>query len=471
MKLATGLRVSKSVQIAFAGAGGKTSALFRLAGELAGKGEHNRGWEDGLHTVLTCATTHLAEYQIKLADYHYIVKDPRSLRSLDLPFPGGINLFSGEAVGENRVAGLDALTVQTLHELADQHKLPLLIEADGSRMKPLKAPAEHEPAIPPWVEHVVVVAGLSALGKPLSRDYVHRPERFGILSGLPIGSTITPEALLRVLLHPHGGLKNIPQMAVRTVLLNQADNDLMLASASWIADPLKSVYDSVLVSSLAIGDWQDRGVNVAPRNRHQNGVIAVFERIAGIVLAAGGSERLGQPKQLLRWKGETLVEKVARTAVDAGLSPVVVVTGAFADKVRAALIGLPVEISYNPDWEMGQASSVKAGLRGLNEKIGAAVFLLSDQPFVNKSIIRALVEQHSQTLAPIIAPLVDDLRGNPVLFDRTTFAGLASLEGDIGGRALFSRYPVDWIPWHDSNLLLDIDSQSDYDQLLAMDDL
>jgi molybdenum cofactor cytidylyltransferase len=72
---------------------------------------------------------------------------------------------------------------------------------------------------------------------------------------------------------------------------------------------------------------------------------------------------------------------------------------------------------------------------------------------------------HCGSLAPIIAPLVSGQRSNPVLFDRDTFGDLLALEGDQGGRALFSRYPVQWLPWHDVNLLLDIDTPEDYQRL------
>jgi probable selenium-dependent hydroxylase accessory protein YqeC len=107
--------------------------------------------------------------------------------------------------------------------LADDFRVPLLIEADGSRMRPLKAPGEHEPPIPAFATQVVVVAGLTALGQPLTSDWVHRPERFAALSGLEMGQAITSEAVARALSHLSGGLKNIPAGARRVVLLNQAD--------------------------------------------------------------------------------------------------------------------------------------------------------------------------------------------------------------------------------------------------------
>jgi len=100
-------------------------------------------------------------------------------------------LFTGPKVEAERTAGLSLEALQRLYEIADSAHCPLLIEADGSRQRPLKAPASHEPVIPNWVDTVAVVAGLSALGSPLTEKWVHRPERFAALSGLSPGEIIT----------------------------------------------------------------------------------------------------------------------------------------------------------------------------------------------------------------------------------------------------------------------------------------
>ena len=175
----------------------------------------------------------------------------------------------------------------------------------------------------------------------------------------------------------------------------------------------------------------------------------------------------------------------AKTALNAGLSPVIVVTGAYADQVASAIDDLPVQIAFNKDWETGQASSIKAGLTSLifppqkslifrednpqgRVGVGGAIFLLADQPQIAPTILHALMEEHASTLAPIIAPYIFDQRANPVLFDRNTFPDLMNLKGDVGGRGIFSKHKVTYLPWHDDALLLDVDTPEHYQRLKGL---
>jgi len=211
----------------------------------------------------------------------------------------------------------------------------------------------------------------------------------------------------------------------------------------------------------------------------QEKIFAVHEPVAGIVLAAGESTRYGKPKQLLDWKGQAFVRAVAGNALEAGLSPVIVVTGANADHVEATVQDLDVEIVRNDEWKSGQASSIKKGVKFLTSpnpghndgrrkrRAGAAIFLLADQPQITTSILHALVEKHAEGLYPIVAPMVIDRRANPVLCDAVTFSDLLELEGDVGGRAIFHKYPVEYLPWHDDRMLLDVDTPEQYQRLIS----
>jgi molybdenum cofactor cytidylyltransferase len=434
LNMARGLRIQsegdylshRDLRVAFTGAGGKTTALFQLARQLP-------------TPVLVAASTHLACSQLSLADRHYTIRTSEELRALKSQLFEGVTLVTGPKVGEERSAGLDDSSLEQLHLLAGLGGAPLLIEADGSRRLPLKAPAEHEPAIPPFTNLVVVVAGMTGVGRRLDSSSVHRPERFAALSGLVIGELVDEHAVVRALLHPLGGLKGIPSQASRSVLLNQADHPVQVDQASRMAGKLLEGYSSVLVASLG---------GTEPE------VHSVHEKTAGVILAAGGSSRLGAPKQLLEWHGIPFVRHVAQKALSAGLSPVVVVSGAFAEEVESALQGLQVQIAHNPSWELGQSTSVQAGVMALPQDEGSAIFLLSDQPQVTEELLLELVRTHARSLASIVAPRVHGVRANPVLFDARAFPELLLLQGDTGGRVLFKdpeRFPVHWVDWNDES--------------------
>jgi molybdenum cofactor cytidylyltransferase len=392
----------------------------------------------------------MAIEQTASADRHFFAEDSIAPEALPL---AGVTFFTGPSTHADKTIGLSADAMRRVRELADQQHAPLLIEADGAKGLPLKAPAEHEPPIPDFVDTVIYVAGLSGVGQPLDADHVHRPDRFARLSGLSIGEAVTPDAIAKVLRDPLGGLKNVPSHARRVALLNQADTPELQAQAQVIARQLLPVYHAVGITAL----------------KYQQ-IFAVHEPTAGIILAAGASTRIGQPKPLLMWRGEAFIRHVARTALSAGLSPVAIVAGAHTAEIRAAVADLPVMLIHNPEWEAGQSTSVRCGLRTLPDTIGSAVFLLADQPHIPIELVKALRDQHAQSLSPIVAPLIDDRRGNPVLFDRATFADLLSLTGDVGGRAMFAKYPITYVPWHDANLLLDVDTPEDYQRLRGLED-
>lgn len=463
MYLSQAVRASESVCFALVGAGGKTSAMFTLARQLQ-------------RPVFVTTTTHIAVEQVRLADRHIILGQPSKLEDFLSDHLPAVTLLTGQKTEGERLKGPDLFSLQGLYEWARQRDVPLLIEADGSRRLPLKAPADYEPVIPAFVDKVIVVAGLSGLGQPLGFEHVHRPDIFSRLTGLAPGETITPQALIRLLCHPEGGLKNIPPGAHRVILLNQADTPELQAQANMMAPGLLDDFETVIVSSLhpgqaLPGEPLSRVAfpnTIAVQAPESDQVVAVHEPVAGVILAAGSGSRIGQPKQLLQWRGESFIHIIAREALSANLDPVVVISGYASEQIQGAVSDLPVHVAYNPEWRGGQSSSVKAGLRTLPGSCGACLFLLADQPLVSRHLIRSLVEEHAHTLAPIIAPLIDGQRGNPVLFDRVTFPDLLSLQGDIGGRALFSRFTVSYIPWHDQNALIDVDTDMDYKRLLEL---
>ena len=194
-------------------------------------------------------------------------------------------------------------------------------------------------------------------------------------------------------------------------------------------------------------------------------LLEVHERIAGVVLAAGGSSRFGEPKQLLDWYGKPLVRHVAELALASGLNPVIVVTGADHDAVAEALTGRQMDVAFNSDWASGQSSSVRVGIETLPDDVGGVLFMLVDQPLIPPELIKRILQQHHRNPAPIIFPVIDGQAGNPVLFDREIFDDLTLLGGDVGGRALFEKFPNRKIIWEDKKSQQDIDTPEDYQRV------
>ncbi len=462
MQLIEALRFSQNSVMAFVGAGGKTTSLFRAARELS----TSETPDTPNKSVLVTTTTHLGIWQAGLADQVLRINTQSDLTKFEKNLPNGITLLIGGEVN-NRLSGLSPKILEKLYCLSVDNQLPLLIEADGSGSCPLKAPGEHEPAIPEFSQQIVVVAGLLGLGKPLTKDWVHRPEIFSNLSGINLGDEITLEAVVTVLRSKNGGLKNMPPTARKVLLLNQADTEAVQFQGRVISDHLKSNYHSIVIASLSKGNISDPQA-IYSSTGNQAVIHAVVEQIAGIVLAAGGSSRFGEPKQLLLWKGQPIIRHVLFTAIKAGLDPIVVVVGASGQDVESVISDLPVRIVNNDEWMSGVSSSIRIGMTALPKEVGGVVFVQADQPQISDTLIKKLVEIHQASLSPIVAPQINGKRGNPVLFDKNTFSDLFMLKGDVGGRTLFSHFPVQTVILEDSNQLFDIDTPEDYKKFLKM---
>jgi molybdenum cofactor cytidylyltransferase len=165
--------------------------------------------------------------------------------------------------------------------------------------------------------------------------------------------------------------------------------------------------------------------------------------VAGLVLAAGGSVRMGRPKALLDAGGRTLLAAVVGPHLDAGLDPVVVVLGPEADRIGREA-GLPsdprVRVVVNPDWAEGMASSLRAGVAACAASpAGAVLVALGDQPGVTPERVRTIVGGWRPGV-PLVVPVHEGRAGHPVLFDRSLWPELMALRGAVGGREVVRRH-------------------------------
>lgn len=167
-------------------------------------------------------------------------------------------------------------------------------------------------------------------------------------------------------------------------------------------------------------------------------------KLGAVLLAAGGSSRLGQAKQLLRIDGETLVARMARRLIELGPGQVIVVTGAASQAVNNQLSGLPVQIVHNPRWEEGMASSLSSGVENLPPGIEGVLIVLCDQWQVDLPDLQALVQAWFSDISGICsASWITEKRhviGPPAIFPRNLFHELICLKGDRGAWAVIEKY-------------------------------
>lgn len=237
MNLAEAIQPTLPARIAIVGGGGKTTAMFMLARQLPG-------------LVWTTTTTHLGTDQLDLTDQHFIISGPEEI---DIPRLKSkrTTLITGLFTPDDRVKGPEPDVLNEIVRVADREAISLVVEADGARSHPVKAPAEHEPVIPAWTQIVIVVVGLSVLEKPLSSEWVHRAERFEALTGLQQGQPVSMDSLATMLVSPMGGLKGIPKDARRIALLNQADNERTSQMAALMEKTiLNGGFETVVIGSL-----------------------------------------------------------------------------------------------------------------------------------------------------------------------------------------------------------------------------
>ena len=196
------------------------------------------------------------------------------------------------------------------------------------------------------------------------------------------------------------------------------------------------------------------------------GTVGERRVIAGVVLAAGLSRRMGRSKLLLDLGGRPVIRRVVEGVAGWGVDDLVVVVPPDHADLAAALTGIRHRLAVNPAPESGQAGSVVAGIAALGPAVRAALIALGDQPVVPRAVPLALITAYKATAKAIVAPRYRDGRGNPVLFDASVFPELLGLTGDAGARAVIDADPARVaLVSFDLPMPPDIDTPEDYETL------
>jgi probable selenium-dependent hydroxylase accessory protein YqeC len=230
---ALNIDLNVSELISLVGAGGKTSTMFRLSQELRALGKK----------VLVTTTTNLAFSETSQAD-HLILDSSRDICSLSRVASGTIVCLGSSMLGDQeKLKGIDR---EFVDEIYQKHLFDyVVVEADGSKRRPIKAPAHYEPVIPGETTRVIGVIGLDALCKPITDRYVHRPTLFCSITGKKMGDIIDRECLIVLVLSEAGLFKDTPQGCRRYVVFNKADHTDMEKEAETIVHEMIQLHAPV----------------------------------------------------------------------------------------------------------------------------------------------------------------------------------------------------------------------------------
>lgn len=185
-------------------------------------------------------------------------------------------------------------------------------------------------------------------------------------------------------------------------------------------------------------------------------------------MAAGNSSRLGRPKQLLHYQGESLLEIVSKAAIQSSCNPIIIVLGAYAKEISAVHRLNGATYVVNDNWEKGMSSSIAVGMSAAlahTKDLEQVIISVSDQPFISSEIIENLIKRQQESQKGIVACSYAQTSGTPVLFHKKYFPQLLSLHGNQGAKQLLKQYPEDSTSLFFELGYIDIDTESDYNNL------
>ena len=196
-----------------------------------------------------------------------------------------------------------------------------------------------------------------------------------------------------------------------------------------------------------------------------------MEHVAGIILAAGASSRMGEDKALLRWGERSFLEHLMAALKAAGAEPLRVVLGANAEEVQRRVRFGAGEVIVNRDWERGMLSSLLVALDSLPaESVDASIVCLVDHPCVSSRLIQTLIDKYQETGKPIVQPTYRGRRGHPVLFAASLFDELRTAPADVGARHVVYQHAAEVleVPTDEEGIVLNVNDRVAYKKILQM---
>ena len=441
MKLKQAFDVARGDVVAFTGAGGKTSTLIGLGYELA-----EAGWR-----VLATTTTALAEDQLTL--FPHVMRYDADAHAISDALSQHQFVFLYDEIKRGQVYGPAVEWTPQLLDTVDSDVL--LVEADISNGMPFKAPYEDEPIIPLEASLVVPVASLSALGKSFDEDNVYNPSAMTDKYGFVENSIIKSPWLAQVLRDDDLGLKGIPDRARVVAFLNQTpERGYLRGRARMIA---RLTLQSKRIHGVAMGSV-----------RSAEPVHELQRSVGAIVLAGGQSSRMGEPKVLLPWgKNKSIIEHITEQMIRSRIDHIRVVTGYYAEEVKALIKPLGIKVVHNRSFKTGEMiSSLKAGLRTLPDNVSATLVVLGDQPRIQPKVIYQLLSAYARGEGDLLIPRYRRRQGYPVLIGRAYWSEILKLRRNEGFLDVINAHAdqIHYISVDTDSILRNVDTVEDYHQ-------
>jgi molybdenum cofactor cytidylyltransferase len=443
--LSEALDVRDRALVAFVGAGGKTSLMSRMAWEL---------FEERRRVAMT-TTTRVGVDEVrdfwnvtKLGAFDEATVDDvlgRAVVVSRVPF------FYSDTLPDEKLKGIDPKDADRVAGQVDV----LVVEADGGRKASFKVPRPHEPVLPPSTTHLGIVVGCEIFEQPATRDLIFDLDGINKIMTIREGE-VCPTGLLRKLLYREDGyLRHAAPGRKVFLLVNKVDTAGKVEAVMPRADELyHPALDGIILTSSEPGD-------------PIVGVDNSRDRVAAIVLAAGGSKRFGDPKLCRVVDGQPLVQRAVMSALESRVDRVCLVLGCDAQEVRGCLDILPSHGNFmtveNRHLAEGIGRSIAEGVSAVSQWAEAAMIVLADMPHVDHVLMDEVIGAYKRSNARLCFPEAGGRRGHPVILRKEFFPQLVKLSGDEGARRICEEN-LEWarvVHLPDETSQLDVDTPED----------